>query len=355
MASVKFIGKLKQWQIRWHITDPVTKKIESGSKLLPKRCTRLDADRFAEQIEEHTRQVKAGQAKLSDSVLQAIDIWLKNNLRHTERTQGLYKRIINKFQQGLPSGVRRITQLSASDIQNYINGLLSAGLKNRTCNAHLTAIKSFCRFCEQHYQIINVSRAVVMLKEDPPDARFLTESEYEKILATGSPAFRDRVSFAANTGLRVTELCNLRWADINGASITFTGKGRVRRIVPLNTACLEILERLKEKQKPKTNDEPVFRSQSLHGEDKRKIIPMTRSGFGMQCRSVAKKAGIECFGPHSLRHRFATELLIRGTPIAMVSRLLGHKSVRTTESVYIHVLPEHLRGLTDCLCEVKSE
>lgn len=71
------------------------------------------------------------------------------------------------------------------------------------------------------------------------------------------------------------------------------------------------------------------------------------------CRNAAVAAGIQMFGPHALRHYFATRLLRRGVPIAYVSKILGHSSIRVTEQFYQHFLPDFLDGRTEILC--KSE
>ena len=114
---------------------------------------------------------------------------------------------------------------------------------------------------------------------------------------------------------------------VRGATLTITGKGRKRRHIPLNPTCLEILKR--------HSDLTHFR--------------VSRSVFYHQAAKYAKKAKIPCCGPHSFRHYFATQLLLKGVPIKKVSILLGHKSVQTTEKTYAHILPADLQGATDCL------
>jgi len=62
-------------------------------------------------------------------------------------------------------------------------------------------------------------------------------------------------------------------------------------------------------------------------------------------------AGIERFGPHAIRHFFATRLMRQGVPLAKISKILGHASIKTTEQIYIHWLPKDVLGLTDCLSD----
>lgn len=72
-------------------------------------------------------------------------------------------------------------------------------------------------------------------------------------------------------------------------------------------------------------------------------------GSSWLCRRISKNASIIRFGSHALRHYFATQLIRKGVSIYKVSRLLGHSSVQTTESIYIHLLPLDLLGTTDVL------
>lgn len=109
-------------------------------------------------------------------------------------------------------------------------------------------------------------------------------------------------------------------ADVT--TLTITGKGRKRRSIPLNKTAREILPRIK---------------------------PARPNALLLQCYRIATKAEIPQFGPHAMRHWFATQLLIRGVQIAFVSKLLGHASIRTTERAYSHILPSDLANATDVL------
>jgi site-specific recombinase XerD len=107
--------------------------------------------------------------------------------------------------------------------------------------------------------------------------------------------------------------------------LTVNGKGRKRRFVPLNTTALETVQTA------------IQFSKSRHA-------------FYQVCLKLAKTSGCLPFGPHSLRHYFATQCLAKGVEIHRLSKILGHSSVAVTERYY-HFSPEHLAGLTDCLNE----
>lgn len=338
MASIKYISARNRWRVRWHITC-YDGSIDKGSQVFRFKS---DALEFKKIVESKEHRLKSGLAKPTESIKHAADKWQSYNKQHTARTQQHYSMVIKKFTDSLPSQVTDIRQITTGHVQDYITakieGLGESRNPNRTANAHLTAIKSFCRWINSTYSVPNVSGAVKMLKENEPEARFLTPTEYEKVLRAVDGLDRDIILFAANTGLRATEFCELTTSDISHGhkSISLVGKGRKRRTIPLNATCVEILKRLK--PKPNTT---IFFSKSKTKRPRHLIYQV--------CVSAAKAAEVPVFGPHSLRHHFATELLLRGVPIAKVSKLLGHASIRTTEKIYIHILDKDLDGLTECL------
>jgi len=232
--------------------------------------------------------------------------------------------VIDRFLDSLPKSIVRIQQLDAAHINEYLYQLRDQGSINRTLNAHLTAIKSFCRFYSARYKIANPSAEVKPLVEDPPDARFLTPDEYKKVMAIATPLAKDRLLFLAHTGLRATEFYELRPNAVSAdlSTLTITGKGRKKRSIPLNKTAREILPRL---------------------------VPASPNALLLQCYRIAEKAKIPQFGPHAMRHWFATQLLIKGVELVFVSKMLGHASVSTTERIYAHILRGDLANATDVL------
>ena len=151
--------------------------------------------------------------------------------------------VLRQFRQFLDVAV--LSELRTCHIEEYLNHLLNKGVKNRTANAPLTALKSFCGWLARNYDIPNISVGFSMLAEDPPKQRFLTLQEYRKVLAACADSECDVIQFLAHTGLRATEATTLTWGciDLPLTKITLTGKGRRRRIVPLNETCREILKK----------------------------------------------------------------------------------------------------------------
>ncbi len=282
------------------------------------------AVRFFAEIESQERLVRSGEVVPSESIDAAVTEFHRHIKRFTSRTQQHYTMVIKAFQESLSKGVVRIHQLEAAHIREYLYLMRDAGKTNRTQNAHLTVIKSFTKFCSRYFRIPNPADEVTMLTEEPPDARFFQDGEYEKILAVANDLTRPRLIFLANTGLRASEFEALKPSSISAdlKTVTVKGKGRKRRTVPLNNKARSVLPHLK---------------------------IATRRALWLQCSRLARRAGVPVFGPHSFRHYFATQLLLRGTPMIVVSKLLGHKSIRTTERCYAHILAPDLANATDVL------
>jgi site-specific recombinase XerD len=158
---------------------------------------------------------------------------------------------------------------------------------------------------------------------------------------------RDRVVLETlfSTGLRVSELVSLNrdQVDLERKEFGVRGKGNKIRVVFLSDTAAEWIERYLRARKD--NFKPLFIRHSG-------AVDMQKTGEKMRLttRSIqrivsryAKKSGLPVEAtPHTLRHSFATDLLISGADIRSVQEMLGHESIRTTQ-VYTHVTNRHLK------------
>ena len=145
------------------------------------------------------------------------------------------------------------------------------------------------------------------------------------------------------TGMRVTELVSLPRAVLRGDRrvLTIKGKGGRERLVPLNPAARDALDRYLAVSGRFDNSPWLFASKSAEGH-------VTRQGFALDLKDLALEAGLdpERVSPHVLRHAFASHLLDRGADLRAVQQLLGHADISTTE-IYTHVLQERLKKLVN--------
>ena len=143
------------------------------------------------------------------------------------------------------------------------------------------------------------------------------------------------------TGLRVSELINLKLQDIDFSQdiIRTFGKGSKERIIPIGDYAKEYLEKYiyeyRSSMLKRENNEYIFLNN--HGKQ------MTRQGFFKIIKKIAKEKGINKeLSPHTLRHSFASHLLKYGADLRTIQELLGHSDISTTQ-IYTHITNEELK------------
>jgi integrase/recombinase XerD len=146
------------------------------------------------------------------------------------------------------------------------------------------------------------------------------------------------------TGLRVSELVNLRLDDLDLQSglLRTCGKGSKERLVPVGQAAIFWIGRFLKEARPKILKSRQGRFLFTTGRGTK----MTRQNFWAMLKNIAHNAGIERkrIKPHILRHSFATHLLEAGADLRIVQTLLGHSDIGTTQ-VYTHITKQRLKKL----------
>jgi len=155
-------------------------------------------------------------------------------------------------------------------------------------------------------------------------------------------AVRDRalLELLYSSGLRVSELCGVRWRDLDGADGTLrvTGKGNKTRVVPVGAKALAALAALRA-QDGGTTDDPLVRG--ARGR------PLTPNGVRARLKKRAQQQGVwKRVYPHLLRHSCASHLLESSGDLRAVQELLGHADIGTTQ-IYTHLDFQHLARVYD--------
>ncbi len=179
--------------------------------------------------------------------------------------------------------------------------------------------------------------------------RFLTHQEVERLMqapdTTKPEGIRDRamLELLYATGMRVSELVNLKLSEINFKDrfVRITGKGNRERIVPFNREAALWIERYMGVRGRFEKNRSPFLFLTRRGS------PMTRQGFWKLLQNYAVKAGLkEKISPHVLRHTFATHMLEKGIDLRYLQLFLGHASLTTTQ-IYTHINLSRLRKIYD--------
>ncbi|MEK6908446.1 MAG: site-specific tyrosine recombinase/integron integrase [Nanoarchaeota archaeon] len=242
-----------------------------------------------------------------------------------------YSFFVDKF---LKSANKPVESLTQEDVRTYLAGMFDEKSKN-TIMLAAASLKFF--FTEVLKKEVG---DIKMPKKDKKLPEVLTRDEVSKLLKSAETRkSRLILSLLYSSGLRVSELVNLKPSDINFSENTGwvrSGKGGKDRMFTLSPALAgELNEYLKKREGTKylfSQEDP------LTTRNVQKIVKNLRNRADIQKKVT----------PHTLRHSFATHLLESGTDIRMIQKLLGHTNLNTTE-IYTHVSSEQLKKIINPL------
>jgi site-specific recombinase XerD len=226
-------------------------------------------------------------------------------------------------------------------------------LQKSTQNYHLIALRSFLKFCAKRDIPALSADKVELARTTRKQVTFLNEEELARLFSqpdTSTEAgLRDRaiLELLFSSGLRVSELVGLDRDHINLKRREFMvrGKGQKDRPIFISPEAAEWLTRYLDKRQDNTR--PLFIR--YNG---RKTVDLSGNFHRLTARSVQRLAsryailaGItKHVSPHTLRHSFATDLLMNGADLRSVQAMLGHSNIATTQ-IYTHVTDPHLKNV----------
>ncbi len=226
------------------------------------------------------------------------------------------------------------------------------GLKKSTQNYHLIALRSFLKYLARNDVHTLASEKIELATQESREPSFLDAMELERLLDAPSQSnappmikTRDRaiLELFFSTGLRVSELAGLKIDAINLGRDEFSvrGKGGTVRIVFLSHHARQYLKEYLDMR----NDvcPYIFVRQDRAKSSAKNVGALTPRSIERLVHRYSVEAGISThISPHTLRHSFATDLLVNGADIRSVQALLGHASITTTQ-IYTHVTNRQLR------------
>ncbi len=230
---------------------------------------------------------------------------------------------------------------------------LAKDRKKSSVGRKLAALKGFFRYLVNARKLDKDPLLLIHApKQEKPLPAFLSVDDVFLLLGgikiDNGLDIRDRAALEVfySTGIRVSELVGLNWADVDFqlGIIRVVGKGSKERIVPIGEIALQALRDYGREQRQKWHF-------SAKGET---AVYLNNRGQRITTRSVArvvekhlKRAGIQVkMGPHGLRHSFATHLLNSGADLRVIQELLGHASLSTTQK-YTHLNLDALTAVYD--------
>jgi len=241
-----------------------------------------------------------------------------------------YSFFVQKFNDQLQ---KPIAESSEDDAKAYLASLIETKSKNTTMLAAAALKFFFTEVLKKSFSEIRVP------KKDKKLPEVLTKEEV-RLLIDSSETTKSKLimSMLYSSGLRVSELVNLRPSDINlSENIGWVrrGKGAKDRMFIVSAQIMKDLQGYLKNR----NNAFLFSSEK----------PLTTRNIQKIVKNARNKSGImKKVTPHTLRHSFATHLLEAGTDIRMIQTLLGHASLNTTQ-IYTHVSSDQLKKIQNPL------
>ena len=255
-------------------------------------------------------------------------------------------------------GIDDPTQITQDLVRQFRLDLNRKSLVGKnTQNYYLIALRSYLKYlARKGIQTLDANQ-IELAKTSERQITFLTDEELENLLSQPDTStiqgIRDKaiLNLLFSTGLRVSEASNLKKDQINLEKKEFSikGKGGKIRVVFMDNPSKDAIKKYLDVRKDES--EYLFLSYG-HTDSQMKIVncklkisPITPRSIQRMIHKYALQAGItKDVTPHTMRHSFATDLLMNGADLRAVQSLLGHSSVTTTQ-IYTHVTDQHLQDV----------
>ena len=354
------IGRYKNgWRARY--TDPVTHKQLAVYGHTQEACkVELDKKRAA---------IRGGIYVHPDKILTGdwLDYWFENyycigTKKSSQATtaQGIRTHLMPAF------GTIPLQKLTTEHIQGLIRSMQKGGLAASTIRRHIKTLKQALTQAVITQKIpINPANSISLPTTEKPEIKYLTQEEQQSILRVLPNTTHGRaIRFLLGTGMRVSELCGLKWKDIqtdgvhvdrvnmtikdwqedgfiNVETLPKTTSGK--RVIPFTEPTRGILDAQR-----KAQIEQRLKAGSTW-QDNGYIFanavgnPADRHNIARTFRCLCDQCGITRRGVHALRHTFATNWVQRNPDIASLSRILGHADTSFTYKTYCHADPTSMQ------------
>ena len=238
----------------------------------------------------------------------------------------------------------RLGAVTAARLEAYKAHRKEQGNKASTINREFNTIKAMLNKAVAWGALSqSPAKSVQKFREPRRQVRYLTKEEVRAALKAADDRLRPILETFLHTGLRRDELIHLSWADVDlknrllsvQAKDGWNPKDYEVRHIPMTARLAQIL-----REYPRRDETFIFRN--ARGE------LLDGNVLSRDFRVLFRGCGIKNASVHILRHTFASHLVMNGTDIYTVQKLLGHSSIKTTE-IYAHLAPDFLKAAMDKL------
>ena len=237
-----------------------------------------------------------------------------------------------------------IRTITKHDIFDFLDHARSADNGPKARARKLSALKGFFNYmCTQVNRLpANPTENISLGSPARALPKYLTRDEAVTLLSNIQSDFYERdyciLTLFLNCGMRLAELVTIDMGDFRDDTIRIVGKGSKERLVYLNDACLDALQRYKK-----------VRTSLPNLVDRDALFVSKRTGKRLSARRIEQivarclqSAGLSGFSPHKLRHTAATLMYQGGVDMLALKEILGHENVSTTQ-IYTHINREQLK------------
>lgn len=302
--------------------------------------------------------------KLNEAIRQFLE-HCEIEKNQSKRTLTAYQHYMNRFL-GFAGDIEleKINQSLVKKYRLFLNRYefrRHENLSIKTQNYHIIALRAFLKYCIKNDWETLAPEKIDLAKTEERTVEHLTREELDQLFESQDTSkitgLRNRaiLEMLYSTGLRISELTNLNRHDINLERGEFhvRGKGKKVRIVFISDRAKEWVQEYIEARDDEYD--PLFlnhrraraKSSDLKAQSSGEHRRLTDYTIQEMVRKSAFEAGLtKKVSPHTLRHSFATELLLNGADIRSVQELLGHASITTTQ-IYTHITNKKLKEVHD--------
>ena len=281
-----------------------------------------------------------------DATLQEFLAHLAVERRMSPHTLDAYRRDLAALAQWARTQSREVLALKGDDLRAFVASEHRRRLSPKSLQRRLSACRSFYRWLLKLGRIsASPADAIRAPKSGRKLPQVLDVDEAVKLVEVRTDAplgVRDRalLELLYSSGLRVSEVCALRWSDLDFGQglVTVLGKGSKQRVVPVGSHARTALQALL------TQSGDAVQAFVFPGRGGRQI---SSRAVQLRMHKVARQQGVDKrVHPHLLRHSFASHMLESSGDLRGVQELLGHADIATTQ-IYTHLDFQHLAKVYD--------
>lgn len=280
---------------------------------------------------------------LATTVLKEYLDYLEVERGRAPATRRAYAQYIGRF--FATADIKEVVDITEERIRDFRLALARLNLKKATQSQYVIALRSFLKYLARRGHVTVPPERIELLKAPARQIEIISHEELARLLDAPDTktllGARDKaiLELFFSTGLRLSELCSLdRFIDLKKGELTVRGKGGKVRLVFLSpVACKAVAAYMDRRADADTALFVSIVRGSVIGRMTPRAVERMIRRYGIRAGIIGKK-----LSPHTLRHCFATDLLVNGADIRSVQEMLGHASIATTQ-IYTHVTNQHLR------------